>query len=398
MHQGHEGGGQPVKWGVCLLSSSYPSPQAPTRGAFVEDIAKGVYSRWPVSVVAPRIYPQDPVAEVRNSLAIKRFSFGSRGVLLKEYGHTPLWLMLRYMLSGVLSCLRVSRGHQLIFAHWVVPAGVIGAVVSWLTGKPLAVYAHGSDINVYADKSALYRLLTRLVLGRARHVFAVSREIHERLEHRWSVPPERLSLIPCGIDTRMFFPAESQSELVSPPRFLFVGDLVPAKGVPELVDAALELWREGMVFRLDVVGDGPLRQEFTARLAEMGADKIITFHGPLPRTEVARLMRRNHCLVLPSHNEGTPLCVMEALSSGIPVLASRVGGIPDLVRDGVDGLLVPPRDVSALSAALHRLASEEGLMKSMGDAARTTGERFSLERRRDQVCQALAAAFPELGD
>jgi glycosyltransferase involved in cell wall biosynthesis len=390
----------PARPGVCLVSSSYPSPTAPTRGAFVEDIALGLAAGGPVAVVAPLIYSDDPVAEARKGIPVTRFAFGSKGRLLKEYGGTPPWLMLRYLAAGLMATLRAARPMGCVFAHWVVPAGVIGAAASVLAGRPLVLYAHGSDICVYAERSGAYRALTRWVLGRARHVFAASRDIEGRLTGRLGVPPERVSVVPCGVDTAIFRPAPDPGndpvEDPAPPgpvRLLFVGDMVPPKGVPELVTAVLGLRAKGAALVLDLVGDGPLRPELEARVAEAGQGDglrgTIRFWGTLPRPAVADRMRAAHALVLPSHNEGTPVSVMEALTCGVPVVASRVGGIPDLVADGEDGLLVPPKDPDALAAALARLSEEPGLLSRLARGAAATGGRFSLDDRRREVAGVL---------
>jgi len=391
-------GSAPARPPVCLVSSSYPSPAAPTRGAFVEDIAVGLLADGPVAVVAPLIYPRDPAREARKGIPVTRFSFGSKGRLLKEYGGTPPWLMVRYMAAGLLATLRAARPAGCVFAHWVVPAGAIGAAAAVLTGRPLVLYAHGSDICVYAERSAAYRALTRWVLGRARHVFAASRDIEDRLIRRLGVPPERVSVVPCGVDTAVFHPAagpeDDAPDSGDPLRLLFVGDLVPPKGVVELVAAVLDLRAKGAALTLDLVGDGPLRPELEARVAAAGeGDSVrgaVTFLGTLPRAAVADRMRAAHCLVLPSHNEGTPVSVMEALTCGVPVVATRVGGIPDLVTDGADGLLVPPRDPDALAAALSRLAAEPGLLLRLERGAAATGGRFSLDHRRREVAGVLA--------
>ncbi len=381
--------------GVCLVASSYPSPAAPTRGAFVEDIALGLADRRPVAVVAPLIYPTDPTDDIRKGIVVRRFGFGSRGVLLKEYGGTPVSLMLRYMLSGLLTTLGAVAGHRLLFAHWVLPAGVIAAAASLLSGRPLVCYAHGSDICVYAEKSALYRMLTRFVLGRSRHVFAVSRDIERRLIDRFNLPKTRISVISCGVDTALFRPLETPAENPRP-QLLFVGDMVPAKGVPELIEAAQRLCGTGHDFTLTLIGDGPLREGLTERVAEAGLSDRITFTGTLPRAEVADRMRRVDCLVLPSHNEGTPVCVMEALSSGIPVVASMVGGIPDQIEAEQTGLLVPPRDVDALTAALGRVIGDGDFRARITTGARATGARFSMADRQRQVADVLDRIMTEI--
>jgi glycosyltransferase involved in cell wall biosynthesis len=389
----------PARAGVCLISSSYPSPAAPTRGAFVEDIALGLMADGPVAVVAPLIYPGDPAREVRRGIPVTRFAFGSEGRLLKEYGGAPPWLMVRYMAAGLSACLRAARGAGCLFAHWVLPAGVIAAAAARLTGRPLVLYAHGSDICVYAERSAAYRALTRWTLGRARHVFAASRDIEGRLTGRFGVPPERVSIVPCGVDTAVFHPAADAGAAPAPPggpvRLLFVGDMVPPKGVDELVSAVLSARAQGAALALDLVGDGPLRAVLEARVEAAGAGDRVRFHGTVPRPAVADRLRTADCLVLPSHNEGTPVSVMEALTSGVPVVASRVGGIPDLVTEGTDGLLVPPGDPEALAAALRRLCTEPGLLVHLARGAAATGGRFALEHRRLEVAAVLARVLGE---
>lgn len=385
----------PARPGVCLVSSSYPSPAAPTRGAFVEDIALGLLAGGPVAVVAPLIYPSDPAREDRKGIPVARFAFGSKGRLLKEYGGTPPWLMVRYMAAGLLATLRAARPAGCVFAHWVVPAGVIGAAAAVLTGKPLVLYAHGSDICVYAERSPAYRALTRRVLGRARHVFAASRDIADRLTGRLGVPPERVSVVPCGVDTAVFHPPDAPpapfgSPSGEPLRLLFVGDMVPAKGVDGLVDAVLRLRADGLAVTLDLLGDGPLRAALEGRARDAGAGDAVRFHGAVPRARVAERMRTAHALVLPSRNEGTPVSVMEALTCAVPVVATRVGGIPDLVTDGENGLLVSPADGAVLEAALARLVAEPGLWDRLERGAAATGERFALEHRRREVVRTFA--------
>ncbi|MFQ5509653.1 MAG: glycosyltransferase [Leptospirillia bacterium] len=384
--------------GVCLISSSYPSPTSPTRGAFVEDIALGLAESTPVRVVAPRIYPDDPCREERHGLAVTRFSFGASGRLLKEYGGTPITLMIRYMIAGFLSARREALKSRVIFAHWVVPAGVIGAAVSWTTGRPLVLYGHGSDICVYAEKSPMYRILTRFALSRARHVFAASRDLEKRLVERLGVKPEAVSMVPCGVDTGTFYPSGAAPETAAPVRFLFVGDMVPAKGVQELMTAALALHEQGIGFSLDMVGDGPLRNTLSEQVERASAGSSIHLHGPLPRDEVARRMRQSDCLVLPSHNEGTPVCIMEALTCALPVVATRVGGIPDLIDDGGNGLLIPPRDVTALADALRRVAQDTDTRSRLRQGAGATGDKFSLESRRRDIGGLFERLVPEAMD
>jgi glycosyltransferase involved in cell wall biosynthesis len=212
------------------------------------------------------------------------------------------------------------------------------------------------------------------------------------------VPEARISVVPCGVDPAVFVPGSAREGAGEEPlHFLFVGDLVPAKGVAELVDAALRVLDHGVVARFTLVGDGPLRETLAAQVEARGHGEAIRLTGPLPRAEVAERVKQAGCLVLASHTEGTPVCIMEALTVGIPVIASRVGGIPDQVSEGENGLLIPPEDVPALADAMTRLVTDNELRSRLRKGAGATGDRFSLARRRGEVRQALDRWMPAAG-
>jgi glycosyltransferase involved in cell wall biosynthesis len=163
--------------------------------------------------------------------------------------------------------------------------------------------------------------------------------------------------IPNGVD----LPTRSGVE-AEPAEVLFVGRLSPEKGIEELVAAT-----QGM--NLVVAGDGPLRHLVPEAL------------GFVPHDELGELYDRAAVVVCPSYREGLPLCVLEAMAHGKPVVASAVGGIPELVEDGVTGLLVEPGDVAGLRAALERLLADPMLRRRLGRAARKrVAERCSWER------------------
>src|SRR5205085_1269547 len=171
----------------------------------------------------------------------------------------------------------------------------------------------------------------------------------------------------CGVrDVRVIpngvrIPARVEPE-AEPAEILFAGRLSPEKGIDELLEAT-----RGM--NLVVAGDGPLR------------DRVPNALGFVPHDELERLYDRAAIVVLPSYREGLPLCVLEAMAHGRPVVASAVGGIPELVEDGVTGYLAEPGDVAGLRAALERLLADPLLRRRLGRAARASvAERCSWER------------------
>jgi glycosyltransferase involved in cell wall biosynthesis len=172
--------------------------------------------------------------------------------------------------------------------------------------------------------------------------------------------------IPNGVDLPTATGVEAE-----PAEVLFVGRLSPEKGIEELVAAT-----QGM--NLVVAGDGPLRRIVPGAL------------GFVPHDEVDRLYERAAVVVLPSYREGLPLCVLEAMAHGRPVVASAVGGIPELVEDGVTGFLVEPGDVAGLRAAIEKLLTDPALRRRLGRAARArVAERCSWDR----VTAATVAAY-----
>jgi len=142
------------------------------------------------------------------------------------------------------------------------------------------------------------------------------------------------------------------------------------------VEACALLRARGVPVVCDLIGEGPLRRAIEARVAAAGLRQIVRFHGGLPRPEVSRLLAAADAAVLASHptrsgkREGIPVALMEAMASGLPVVATAISGIPELVQSGLTGFLVPPRDPDALADALQRLAADPDLRQQMGTAGR----------------------------
>ncbi len=204
---------------------------------------------------------------------------------------------------------------------------------------PYVVTLHGSDVAL-AQRAPR---MARGVLRAARGVIAVSQALAEEARR---LGAENVAVVPNGVA----IPPEPGVE-ADPPYVLYAGRLSEEKGVEELVEAARGL-------PLVVAGDGPLRDHVPAAL------------GFVPREELERLLAGAAVVACPSRREGFGLICAEAMAYGRPVVASAVGGLLDLVRDGETGLLVPPRDPAALRAALDRLLVDADLRARLGAAAR----------------------------
>jgi glycosyltransferase involved in cell wall biosynthesis len=256
-------------------------------------------------------------------------------------------------------------------------------------GVPCVVHMHGAGFV------ASYDAASPLVRRAVTHAFRKARRFVV-LGSAW----ERYFVETVGLDRERVVVVRNAVPDPAPPpdrpashacRLAFVGALVERKGLGELIEALADPWMFGLAWRLDVAGNGdpaPWRK----RASDLGLASRITFHGWLDGAGVQRLLAASDALVLPSRAEGLPMVVIEAMAHGLPVVCTPVGTVPDAVTDGVNGLLVPPRDVEALADALARVAGDAALRRRLGRAGR---ERFLAEFGMSRQNDLLARIFED---
>jgi glycosyltransferase involved in cell wall biosynthesis len=264
------------------------------------------------------------------------------------------------------------RAADVVLATWAYPDGCAAVLAARALGKPCVVKVHGSDVNVVLRRRGPSRIAAR-VLPEADALVAVSQPLARELV-RLGCAPERVHVVKNGVDEATFFPrdrARTRRALGVEPRarvVLFVGRLEPRKGLRELLAAFDGVRARLPEAKLVLIGDGVMRAE-SAAWALRSPPGAVTVLGPLPQTKVAEWMGACDVLSLPSWAEGMPNVVWEALASGRPVVASSVGGVPDVLGDGRAGILVPPRDARALAEALFaalRQSWDDGVVRECG--------------------------------
>lgn len=267
-----------------------------------------------------------------------------------------------------------AEGVEHVHCHFSNHPAAAGFVIHRLTGIPYSFTAQGSDLHV--DRHMLREKV-------AEAAFVVTISAYNRdLILRECGPQwlEKVVVIHSGIETGFFEPSNNGR-----PRgrfnILCVGTLHEVKGQAYLIDACRSLSESGVDFTCRFVGEGKDRSMLERRIAAAGLEGRIRLLGQRARGEVLELLRSADVLVTPSvptkqgKREGIPVVLMEALATGIPVVASDISGIPELVEDGRTGLLVPPRDSAALGHALLRLHGDEALRRQLGRAGRQKVER-----------------------
>lgn len=251
---------------------------------------------------------------------------------------------------------------DLVHAH-VYASAAASALATLGTSVPLVVTQHSE--GTWSGRVA--RLVSRWTFRRAQRVIAVSQGIRNLLVTEYGVSPERVTVIPNAVtpvDDEVKMPLDRSEG----PTVGMVARLQPEKGVRVFLEAVPSILASVPACRFVIVGDGPLRAELEGRARELGVQDRVCFLGF--QANARALVGKLDLLALPSLSEGTPLVVLEAMAAGVPVVASRVGGIPEQVRDGQEGLLVPPGDPAALSKACIELLRDPVRAREMGEAGR----------------------------
>jgi glycosyltransferase involved in cell wall biosynthesis len=305
-----------------------------------------------------------------------------------------------YDAESVTSIVRLIRRlrPQILHTH-TAKAGAIGrfaALASGAARPPIVVHTfHGHVLRGYFDpvRTAMFRTIERRLARSTTRLVAVSPEVRDDLVALGVAAPERFSVIRLGIplDERVASSDESRSRLralfgVPEERFVvgWIGRMTAIKRVEDVLLAFGELRARGVDATLCLVGDGPDREGIEQRAHELGLARHILSVGY--QRDVGPYYAFVDALLLTSANEGTPVVAIEALAARRPVVATRVGGVPDVVDDGVDGLLVPVGDVSGMAEALERLARNPALRARMGEAgSERVVPRYRVERLVDDV-------------
>lgn len=286
------------------------------------------------------------------------------------------------------SLMRRERPH-VVHTH-TAKAGFLGRVAAWLAGVPVIVHTfHGHVLHGYygSVKSQLLRWVERLLALAADRLVTVSAQVKNDLVAYGIAKAEKISVVPLGFDLEPFLTADkfhgelkqelglrAEHKLVG-----IVGRIFPIKNHALFLDAAMRIVTAEPNAHFVVVGDGVLRPRLETQARELGITQRVFFMGW--RRDLPRICADLDVLVVSSDNEGTPVSAIEAMASGCPVVATRVGGLPDLIEDRKTGRLVPPRDAEALARSVIDLLTDSALATEIATNAReSVCKRFTVER------------------
>jgi len=228
---------------------------------------------------------------------------------------------------------------------------------------PYILYARGSD--VYRPQISL-RLMLKITLKNAAALIALTEDMKKEIQKTYN---KKIFVIPNGIDLIKFENISKKNRLPYNDKniILFVGRLHPVKGVKYLIEAMRIIKDKDSYTELIIIGDGEEKKKLQNVVKKIGLSNTITFMGEIPNRKVSKYMTASDILVLPSLSEGFPNVILEAMASGIPIVATGVGGVPEIMEDGVNGFLVEPGDPTQIAQKVLFLLNNKKTMKMISD-------------------------------
>jgi glycosyltransferase involved in cell wall biosynthesis len=344
---------------VLAVTNLYPNPLQPHRAPFNRQQLRALATRHEVAVIAPIAWTDELNLARKGDCQMHRTRRLTCDGITVDH---PRYLFPPKVLRGWYGhCFRESvRTHfmraleefrpDVIYAAWAYPDGWAAVELAREAGLPVAVKVHGSDILLLGQNGARRRR-TIEALNRADSVVAVSRHLAGQVA-ALGIDARRVSVIYNGIDQSIFHPGATHRDerQDDPPLVLYVGNLLPVKGMDILIDACDRLARRGVRFDCSLIGEGWMRRSIERRIRDRALQGRVRVLGARPLAELPDWYRKASLLVLPSRSEGVPNVVLEAVACGTPVVATRVGGLSEILADE---RLVPAGDVDALADAMQ---------------------------------------------
>lgn len=330
---------------------------------------------------------------------LELFETGSRGRESPARDEPKLAMLLRLVTSPFALAATIARVRPSV-VHLntsVDPRGfwreVVHVAVAKAMGTRVLYQIHGGSLARLAP-GGFMRSVARAVFGWP-DVLVVLASV-ERVQFEQLGGVKRIVVVHNAVDVAAFRGNGARVHSGTVRRLGYLGRLVRGKGLPETFAALAALRRESAFadVTLRLAGSGDARDAFEREVASLGLGDAVSFVGPLDRAGTIAFLRESDVLLLPSESEGLPYSVIESLASGTPVVATRVGGIPDVVVDGEHGRLVPPRDPDAIAAALRDLAADPERLRAM---SRACGEWAARELDLERLARQFGALYRELG-
>ncbi len=380
---------------ILVLTTSYPLFPESVSGLFVKRLLESLPDEAQLRVLTP----YDPYAAAIRSdrknihISVFRYAPGFLSNLAHRPGGIPvalkqnrfLYLVVPFFLLAMLAAtLRHARNVDVIHANWAI-TGAIAGFAGWITGTPVVTTLRGSDIPQGRVKSFSGWLLLK-TLALSSWVVTVSEAFERKMKQEFPRFADKIMMIENGVGDEFLSIAATRTVPTKIVNLLTIGSLIPRKGMQHILEALAGL-ADKHTFLLRIAGDGPLREQLKKKARDLGIDKQVEFLGSVDAQRIPVLLQQANVFVLASHWEGRPNAVLEAMAAGLPVIASDIDGVNELVVEAKTGLLFQDGDSDALRGCIEQLMDDPAQAGGYGQAGslritekelrwRTTAQRY----------------------
>lgn len=368
---------------ILIITNLYPLPWEPNRATFNKQQFDRLSANHDLSILVPVAW-KDYLAK-RKLIKAEHHKASNERLKFVCYWYTPKVLQSLYGFFMSLSIWLAAKNwikqvdYDCILGSWAHPDGYAASKIANKLGKPYFIKVHGSDINLLTQDKVRKDQISRLC-REAAHIFSPSDALKNKIE-ALGVEANKITRNYNGVDTALFYPEDRLS-----PYFLFVGNLKQDKGVLDLLEAYSGYREAGGQFALRYIGAGTMMAILKDRVTQLGLQDQVTLTGAMKHEQVAPYLRACQVLILPSYHEGVPNVLLEAANCGVPVIATRVGGIPEVVIEGETGILTEAGDVEALKLAMLEAQDETRWDRNV---ILSRGKQFSWDENIQRVEQRM---------
>lgn len=385
---------------LIVLSLMYPKRYTPNSGTFVDEQVQALKKLTgdEIAVIAPvpwsprflwfrkrwREYGQTERTKIKNGIR----AYHPRYLVIPGTRFFPLQSFFMYLSVKSLTkkLAGSNRGEIVLHTHAILPAGFAGVLLGRKFNIPHICTIHGSDINIYPFQTKLCLLFTKYTLRRCDKMVAVSDKLRKRM---LSVVKglNDISIIYNGADSDKFkpMPKEIAKRALGIDEtnkiIMFIGNLIPVKGVNYLLEAFAQFMKDYRIAdaALYIIGDGREREYLTSLAGSLDIKEKVFFLGRKPHVEIPLWLNIADILVLPSISEGFPTIIPEAMMSGVPIVASNVGGISEIITSGETGILTEPGDIEHITKGIKFLLDDSMTRKKIIISAMEKSQKYTWE-------------------
>ncbi len=393
---------------ILMTTSTFPRWNNDSEMSVVFDIAKNIKSyhrETSITILAPH-FPGAKTDETISNIKIKRFIYMTffleklcydGGVMANIKHHKLLILLIPFLLLfQLLAIIKIIKKEniQIIHAHWLLPQGLTAVIYKKLFNKNIKIIltAHGSDINQL--QGIINKKIKNWIIDNVDSITTVSQDLKNKINIINN--KKKILVIPNGIDLKLFQSNPLSLKIIKKFQIksyclLYIGRLSKEKGIYTMINAIQNIVKQYPLIKLLIIGFGPEYDTLQSKIEKRNLEKNIILVGKIPHNKIIKFYNTADILLTPSLNEGFGITCLEAMACHTPVIASNVGGIPEILKHNYNGLLFPVNNSATLANCINSLLTDKRKIKKLTDNAyNSINKKFNWKKISNQYYSSYA--------